>query len=151
MEHGASVLNRIEVIPNAFGELIWVQTNKLLLSDKTGKVIGIIGVTRPISNMEDLPQAFSLFRETTTFIRENLAKAIKIEELASFLKLSENQFRRKFKQEFGVTPQQFILRARLQASGQLLRTSKTSIADIASDCGFSTVTWVQKNTKVANM
>jgi len=147
LENGISVLNRIEIIPNAFGKLIWVQTNKLPLSDRNGKIIGIIGITRPVPNLQDLPQEVSLFGDTIAYIRSNLENVIKIEELASFLKLSENQFRRKFKQEFGVTPQQFILRARLQASGHLLRESKTPIAAIASDNGFSDQSYFTKQFK----
>ena len=137
LEHGESVLNRIEIIPNAFGELIWVQTNKLPISDMCGNIIGIIGITRPISNMEDLPQKISLFSETIAFIRSNLASIIKVKDLAQVVKLSENQFRRRFKQEFGVTPQQFILRARLQAAGHLLRGSPKPIAILALESGFS--------------
>lgn len=147
LEKGESVLNRIEVIPNAFGELIWVQTHKLPISDKSGKIIGIIGITRPISDMQVLPQEFSLFRETISFIRSNLNKVIKVDELASFLKLSENQFRRKFKQEFGVTPQQFILRTRLLACGHALRESTTPIASLALENGFSDQSYFTKQFK----
>jgi len=142
-----SVLNRIEVIPDAFGDLIWVQTNKLPIFHPNGDVIGIIGITRPISNMEDLPQEFSLFRETITFIRTNLANNIKVEDLSQRMKLSENQFRRKFKEEFGVTPQQFILRARLQATGNLLRNGTKPIAIIAAECGFSDQSYFTKQFK----
>ena len=117
------------------------------LSDKNGKIIGIIGITRPVSNLQDLPQEVSLFSETIAYIRSNLENVIKIEALASFLKLSENQFRRKFKQEFGVTPQQFILRARLQASGHILRGGTTSIAVTASESGFSDQSYFTKQFK----
>ena len=137
LAYGQSVLNRIELIPNAYGDLMWVQTNKLPIYDMNGNVIGIMGVTRPISNMEDLPQEFELFSETIAFIRANLANTIKVTDLANVMKLSENQFRRKFKQEFGVTPQQFLLRARLQAAGHLLRSGTQPIAIIASESGFS--------------
>jgi len=137
LNRGESVLNRIEVIPNAFGELIWVQTNKLPIHDEAGRVIGIIGITRPISNVEDLPQELSFFSDTVAFIRSNLTQTIKVSELAEAVKLSENQFRRKFKQEFGVTPQQFILRARLQTAGHLLRGGNKPIAILASESGFS--------------
>ena len=147
LEQGDSVLNRIEIIPNAFGELIWVQTNKLPISDIAGNIIGIIGITRPVSNMQELPQEYSLFNETIAFIRSNLANVIKVKDLAEILKLSENQFRRKFKQEFGVTPQQFILRARLQASGHILRGGTTSIAVTASESGFSDQSYFTKQFK----
>lgn len=137
LKRGESVLNRIEIIPNAFGELIWVQTHKLPIYDEAGRVIGIIGITRPISNVEDLPQELSFFSDTVAFIRSNLTQTIKVSELAEAVKLSEIQFRRKFKQEFGVTPQQFILRARLQAAGHLLRRGNKPIAILASESGFS--------------
>ena len=97
--------------------------------------------------MEDLPQEFSLFRETITFIRTNLANNIKVEDLSQRMKLSENQFRRKFKEEFGVTPQQFILRARLQATGNLLRNGTKPIAIIAAECGFSDQSYFTKQFK----
>ena len=144
---GQSVLNRIEVIPDAFGDLIWVQTNKLPIYNPSGVVIGIMGITRPISNMENLPQEFSLFRETITYIRTNLANNIKVEDLSQQMNLSENQFRRKFKEEFGVTPQQFILRARLQATGNLLRNGNKPIAIIAVECGFSDQSYFTKQFK----
>ena len=147
LEEGQSILNRIEVIPDAFGDLIWVQTNKLPIFNPNGDVIGIMGITRPISNMEDLPQEFSLFRETITFIRKNLANNIKVEDLSQRMKLSENQFRRKFKEEFNVTPQQFILRARLQATGNLLRNGNKPIASIAAECGFSDQSYFTKQFK----
>lgn len=137
LETGKSVLNRVEIIPNEYGNLIWVQTNKLPISDPNGNIIGIMGVTRPISNMEDLPQGFELFSEIIAFIRSNLANTIKVTDLAYVMRLSENQFRRKFKQEFGVTPQQFILRARLQAAGHSLRSGIQPIAVLASENGFS--------------
>ena len=144
---GHSVLNRIEVIPDAFGDLIWVQTNKLPIYNPSGIIVGIIGITRPISNMENLPQEFSLFSETITFIRSNLANNIKVKDLSHLMKLSENQFRRKFKKEFGVTPQQFILRARLQATGNLLRNGNKPIATIAVECGFSDQSYFTKQFK----
>ena len=37
-----SVLNRIELITNNFGELIWANTNKLPVFDMNEKIIGII-------------------------------------------------------------------------------------------------------------
>ena len=147
LSHGQSVLNRIEVIQNSYGDLIWVQTNKLPIYNPEGKIIGIMGLTRPISSVEHLPHELELFSETIAFIRANLADTIRVKDLADVMKLSENQFRRKFKAEFGVTPQQFILRARLQASGHLLRRSTQPIAILASDCGFSDQSYFTKQFK----
>ena len=137
LENGESVLNRIEVIPDQRGELIWVQTNKLPIFAADGSIDGLIGITRPVSSGQALPQEFELFRHTVLFIRENLSETITVSQLAAAAKLSESQFRRKFRAEFGSTPQEFILHARLQAASHSLRSSSKPIASIASDCGFT--------------
>jgi len=147
LAHGHSVLNRIEIVPNAYGDLVWVQTHKLPIYDTHDNIIGIVGITRPISNMETLPQKFEFFSETIAHIRSNLANTIKVTDLARLVKLSENQFRRKFKDEFGVTPQQFILRARLQATAHLLRGGTHTISMIASEHGFSDQSYFTKHFK----
>jgi len=145
LKTGTSILNRVEVIPNAYGDLMWVQTNKLpIISSTNGNVIGIIGITRPISEMQALPQESKLFSGTIAFIRANLAGAIKVADLARTVLLSENQFRRKFKEEFGVTPQQFILRARLQHAAHMLRSCDKPISIIANESGFSDQSYLTK-------
>jgi len=147
LSHGHSVINRTEVIQNAYGGLIWVQTTKLPIYHPDGQIIGIMGLSRPISNIEDLPQEISLFSDTISFIRTHLAEPIRVKDLADVMSLSENQFRRKFKSEFGFTPQQFILRARLQAAGHLLRGGTQPISILASDSGFSDQSYFTKQFK----
>lgn len=137
LEQGQSVLNRIELIPDAYGELIWVQTNKLPIYNIDNKVIGIIGITRPILEQKNLPQKFELFRKTITFIRVNLDRPIMISDLASSVKLSQSQFRRKFAAEFGISPQKFILRARIQAAAHALRSTSDAISLISAKNGFA--------------
>ena len=137
LNNGESVLNRIELITNNFGELIWVNTNKLPVFDMNEKIIGIIGVTKPILGQSALPRKYELFNEIINFIRDNLANTIKVSDLSEKAKLSESQFRRRFSIEFGLSPQQFILRARLQAAANLLRNQLSNISSIAAQSGFS--------------
>ena len=137
LDHGESVLNRIELITNSYGALIWVNTNKLPIYNVEGDVLGIIGVTRPIIEQKSLPQKYELFNSVIDYILINLTKTILISDLANEIKLSESQFRRKFRQEFGVSPQEFILRARLQTSAHLLRSQTKNISQIACESGFS--------------
>jgi len=137
LNHGQSVLNRIELITNSYGELIWVTTNKLPIFNKDEKVLGIIGVTRPISEQQVLPKKYKLLNEVVDYIRANLTKTIMVSDLAQIAKLSESQLRRKFQQEFGLSPQAFIQRARLQAAAHLLRSEENSISQVAFLSGFS--------------
>jgi len=138
LNHGESVLKRIELITNAHGELIWVATNKLPIFGMNDEVLGIIGITRPILEKGNLPKKYEFFSGVIDFIHQNLTVQIKVQDLADAVKLSESQFRRKFKQDFGVSPQEFIQRARLQAAAHLLRTDDSNtICDVALKSGFS--------------
>lgn len=137
LNHGKSVLNRIEIITNNYGELIWVNTNKLPVFGVNEKVIGIVGITRPIVEQKALPKKYELFNGVVDYIRANLNKTITVSDLAHEANLSESQLRRKFQQEFGLSPQAFIQRARLQAAAHILRTETNTISQVALQSGFS--------------
>ncbi len=129
-----SVIERTELITNNFAELIWVTTTKVPVFNKNDKVIGIMGVTRPLSHLKKPPKLFS---GTINYIQNNLSKTIRIADLSLACNMSESQFRRKFRIEFGLPPQEFILRARLQIAAHLLRGEETNIARVATLSGFS--------------
>ncbi len=137
LKQGRTILNRIELIPNADEVLMWVATNKQPVFDADQNIIGLIGITRPIPDEETLPQQFEYFRRTIVYIRANIDSTIQMSDLAAELRLSESQFRRKFRGQFGTSPQDFILRTRLQAAAQALNTGDSSISEIAANCGFS--------------
>ncbi|HZF41522.1 MAG TPA: AraC family transcriptional regulator, partial [Blastocatellia bacterium] len=70
-------------------------------------------------------------------IEERLPEKISVKEMAREAGLSESHFSRAFKRITGETPHQFALRVRLErASAALARSSVTSIADVAAECGF---------------
>ena len=57
--------------------------------------------------------------------------------LAEECNISEVYFRRVFKQQFKITPKQFIIELRIQKAKQLLSEGKLKIWAIAEECGFS--------------
>jgi AraC-like DNA-binding protein len=57
-------------------------------------------------------------------------------ELASLARLSRYHFLRKFRSVTGITPHQWILRARLRDGAQRLATSHQAITEIALEVGF---------------
>lgn len=60
-----------------------------------------------------------------------------IERLAGQAGLSPYHFLRTFERATGVTPHQYVLRARLRAAAQRLADAPEKIVDIALDCGFA--------------
>jgi PAS domain S-box-containing protein len=76
-------------------------------------------------------------RRILRLIEERLPEKISVKEMAREAGLSESHFSRTFKRITGETPHQFALRVRLErASAALARSSVTSIADVATECGF---------------
>lgn len=71
------------------------------------------------------------------FIRDNLARPIRLSELANLAALSPSQFGRAFKTSTGTTPHLWHLDARIESAKRLLAKHSISLAEIALDTGFS--------------
>jgi AraC family transcriptional regulator len=71
------------------------------------------------------------------YLRENLDRQVKLEELAKVACFSEFHFHRIFGAVSGETLNNFTNRLRLEKAARLLRYSDQSLTDIALACGFS--------------
>jgi AraC-like DNA-binding protein len=69
-------------------------------------------------------------------IDEDPAAPLTLRHLASHARLSPYHFLRTFRRLTGVTPHQFVLRARLREAATRLRTEASLVLDVALDCGF---------------
>jgi AraC family transcriptional regulator len=75
--------------------------------------------------------------KVTDFIRDNLARQIRLSELACLAGLSPSQFGRAFKTSTGTTPHLWHLGARVEGAKHLLADRHNRLVDIALDVGFS--------------
>jgi AraC family transcriptional regulator len=71
------------------------------------------------------------------YLRANLDRQVKLEELARVACFSEFHFHRIFGAVSGETLNNFTNRLRLEKAARLLRYSQQSLTDIALNCGFS--------------
>jgi PAS domain S-box-containing protein len=136
LDSAKPLLNRIELIADEQGRLIWASSNKLPLFDHQQQVVGLMGTTRKLQREHTLPESHERFAATLEYIQTHYAEPIEIDDLASMSCLSESHFRRVFREVFGTSPQQFILRYRLQVASRVLVQSHTPISQVAEDCGF---------------
>jgi AraC-like DNA-binding protein len=68
------------------------------------------------------------------------AAAHTLEDLSQEAKLSVYHFLRTFQRLTGVTPHQYVRRARLRNAATRLAAGTSKVLDIALDCGFGDVT-----------
>ena len=71
------------------------------------------------------------------YIHENLTEKIPVNELCSKAYLSRNAFFKWFKEQFGITPLDYINKERVKLAKQLIASKKSSIKEISLQCGFS--------------
>lgn len=76
-----------------------------------------------------------LFR-AQEYIQDNIRAEMALEEISEQVNLSKYHFLRMFRQQFGITPHQYILNCRINRARQALE-SGSLLADVVFDFGFS--------------
>ena len=111
-------------------------TTKVPLVSRNNHAVGIAGITRDFRKSGERWRPHQQFAAVIEHIDKNFNQAIQVEELASLMFLSVNQFERKFKQVFQVSPVKFLTGYRVhRACYDLLHTDQT-ITQIAIRNGF---------------
>ncbi len=83
------------------------------------------------------------------FVQENIHRNLTIRELADKACMSEPNFFRCFKQQYGITPVEYINQQRIQLSMKLLNNTVYSISDICFACGYNNLNYFLKVFKKA--
>lgn len=134
---GARMTERLEYLLNRDGSLVLHRTVKVPLRDRGGQVIGSAGITVPQGGSREGFAAAPQLGRAVDRMRGKLDDPPSIGQLARLANLSVRQFERRFKQELGATPKQFLLQIRMEAACKALATTRSSIKQIAAATGFS--------------
>lgn len=83
------------------------------------------------------PQSNSLLRQSINYLEENFSDShCNINQLAQQLDVSRTYLYSIFKKYLGYSPQQFLLKMRIEKSKHLLKNSKDSVQSIAFQVGY---------------
>lgn len=77
------------------------------------------------------------FEYVAEYLRSNFRGKISLAGLAKQLHMSYEYFRHRFRDNYGASPQKFLIEARLNAAAQQLIETDNSCTQIAENCGFS--------------
>lgn len=77
------------------------------------------------------------FQKVIQYISQNVTRNITLQELAELSGYSLSHFKFKFKEEFGITPAEYITLQKISVAEQELSSSDISITDLAYKLGFS--------------
>jgi transcriptional regulator GlxA family with amidase domain len=71
------------------------------------------------------------------YIAAHLHATIRTVDLAKVVQVGPFRLKRMFKENFGCTPHQYVIRMRVERAQKLLAMSGDSLAQIATECGFT--------------
>ncbi|WP_223775469.1 helix-turn-helix domain-containing protein [Streptomyces sp. 135] len=95
---------------------------------------GFVGQSRPPAS-ED-----STFDKLLLWLQENLTRHLSVADVAARAGVSPRTLTRRFHDRTGITPLQWLHRARISRAQCLLETTSYSVERIASDVGFASLT-----------
>lgn len=133
---GEAKLNLVELFFNRQGVPDWYVTNKLPVRNAEGKVIGLMGTTHSYEERKSQLRPFLSLERAIDYIRTHFRERISVEALAQQMHLSPRQLHRKFIETFGVGPQAFILKLRIQSACETLQNPEEQIAEVGARLGF---------------
>lgn len=130
------MLGRVEALFTRSQARDWYVTTKLPIFDAQGEVIGVMGFVRPYRRASGEVPGAQRLESVAAYIHAHHAEHIAMPTLAQIAHLSTRQVGRHFKEVFGISPQEFVVRTRVQAASvDLIRTDK-ALSEIALAHGF---------------
>jgi len=121
-------LARLTVALQAEGPSIYRQTMELALAAHLNRM-AMRAPDVTVTDDRRLRRVFSL-------IHDELDANLSIDQMASVAAMSRFHFARSFKRATGKSPLQYVIDARMEQAGLLLRTSNSTVAEIAYRVGY---------------
>lgn len=85
----------------------------------------------------NVPATIFALASTISYIESNYTEVTSLKKLAQMANLSVNQFLRIFKKTFNTTPMNYLKQLRIRKACEMMRSSNTSITDIAYAVGIT--------------
>lgn len=84
----------------------------------------------------DQAEPIDLYHAIVNYIQANLSHSLRIAAIADMFHISQPQMFRLFKENAGISPQQFYIRARMNYACTLIHQSLLSFKEISQLCGY---------------
>ena len=136
LRDGRPVLERLELHWHSRGRDGWCLTTKLPVRDVSGRITGLIGISRDLrapGETHGIPQGLAAAVE---HLENCYMDPVTPGQLAKLAGLSAVRFARLIKRIFRISPVQWIAQTRISAAAHLLRETDRSVAEIATACGY---------------
>jgi AraC-like DNA-binding protein len=125
----------LHLYPN--GREGWCLTWKRPLFARSGKVIGLVGLSRDIQSASLAPKEGRRLAAALRYAQENVEQPLHVSDLAQRAGLSVFQFDQRLRAMFGHSASQYLTRLRMDRARERLARTSAPIHEIAFDCGYA--------------
>lgn len=134
---GREFTDRLELITNRDGSMGWYLASKFLLKDESGRVTGLVSISRDLDtpSVGDLKMAG--LRRVVDWVHDHMDEEITVQGLAQIAGMKAAHLERRVKRVFKMSVGQFVRKVRIEQAARLLRDTELGIAEIALRCGYS--------------
>ena len=126
----------VELFLNPQGIPAWYLTNKFPIMNKKAQPIGVMGTVQRYDKDSLRLTRDDKMESVIDQLRAEDVNAPSIKRLAGANGMSHRQLNRRFKEATGLTPQQFMVRSRIEKACEMLREGDLPISEVAYDLGF---------------
>lgn len=134
---GTPLLSQMELHVYPSGDVGWCLTTKLPLRDRSGAVVGLVGVSQDLRIPDIATAEYMQVASAVEYAEVHLSEAPSVDELAQVAKMSKYQLDRRMRHVFGLATGQWLLKLRLDAAQRLLQQTEQSISSIALQAGYT--------------
>lgn len=135
--NGKLVVNRIELVSSVDKSINWCVSNKRLVTSSVGEIIGTLGITRKLNNLQNPEIPIARLSEIVKYIHENIHLPISISKMAELMNCSISTLERTFRKLLHASPLDFTRKIKMQYAFKALINSDASIFDIAFSLGYA--------------
>ncbi len=107
---------------------------KEMIEAKLSELIVVINRLRGGGTQQHTAKGFDY---VINYLSENFHEKIVLKDFAAKMNFSYDYFQHRFKEIVGVSPQQYLVRKRVELAERLLKEGQLSCVEIADRCGFS--------------
>lgn len=127
-----------------FAETLFSNACKALKSDdsRSPDLIALAALTAMLPLLEKHPEPHrkvNYAEKVQGFIQANYTHPIKMTDIASEIHITEKYMYRLFLNGFGISPQKFLLKTRMEAAKKLLSKTDLTVKEVASSVGYTSL------------
>lgn len=131
-----SIFNRLEVVTNPDRSLGWYITDKVPVWNHRRRIIAVASTTRDLKIRAEDDSEMAQIVNFVNMMRDQFSENVRISDLAADSGMTLSKLERRMRAIMSVAPRQLLTRIRVEAAGELLRSTDKRLSDIAYDCGF---------------